>query len=186
LRRAGLTPAYSEGFSPHPRISLAAPLPVGVTSLCEIMDVCLVRPVSPITFVQRIVEQLPDGIGIVDITAVSIQAPSLQSQLRFAEYVVDVDTTEGSVDVEAQLAALMSKEQFAWHHARDTGERHYDLRALIDSLWFAGATVSGCRIGMRLRCDTSGSGRPEQVAKALGFDDAPISVERVNLIFVCE
>ena len=31
LRRAGINPAYSEGFSPHPRISLAAPLAVGVT-----------------------------------------------------------------------------------------------------------------------------------------------------------
>jgi radical SAM-linked protein len=184
LRRAGLTPAYSEGYSPHPRISLAAPLPVGVTSQCEVMDVFLVRPVSPITFVQRIVEQLPEGIGIVDISPVNIQAPSLQSQLRFAEYVVEVDTAEDRSHVEAQLAALMSKGQLAWHHTRDTGERYYDLRALIDDLWFVETTVSGCRIGMRLRCDASGSGRPEQVAKALGFDGLAVAVHRINLVFV--
>ncbi|MBA7542465.1 hypothetical protein ES705_34786 [subsurface metagenome] len=37
LHRAGISVAYSEGFSPHPRISLAAPLPIGVTSQAELM-----------------------------------------------------------------------------------------------------------------------------------------------------
>jgi len=35
LRRAGISVAYSEGFSPHPQISLAAPLHVGVISSAE-------------------------------------------------------------------------------------------------------------------------------------------------------
>ena len=39
LRRAGVELAYSEGFSPHPKISLAAPLALGVTSQAELMDV---------------------------------------------------------------------------------------------------------------------------------------------------
>jgi len=38
LHRAEIPLAYSEGFSPHPRISLAAPLPIGVTSQAELMD----------------------------------------------------------------------------------------------------------------------------------------------------
>jgi radical SAM-linked protein len=43
LRRAGLPLAYSEGFTPHPQIALAAPLLVGVTSDAELMDVSLSR-----------------------------------------------------------------------------------------------------------------------------------------------
>ena len=35
LRRAELPLAYSEGFSHHPRISLAVPLAIGVTSDAE-------------------------------------------------------------------------------------------------------------------------------------------------------
>ncbi len=35
--RAGIPIAYSEGFSPHPRISLAAPLPLGITSEAVIL-----------------------------------------------------------------------------------------------------------------------------------------------------
>ena len=36
--RAGLELKYSEGFNPHPQISIALPLSVGTGSLCEIMD----------------------------------------------------------------------------------------------------------------------------------------------------
>jgi hypothetical protein len=36
---------------------------------------------------------------------------------------------------------------------------------------------------MRLRCDATGSGRPEQVARALGFEAAPRSIKRTKLVF---
>jgi radical SAM-linked protein len=183
LRRAGMPPAYSEGFSPHPKISLAAPLPVGVTSQAEIMDVFVGRRVTPGLFVQRVVPQLPDGIAIIDIMAVNLQAPSLQSCLRLAEYIVEINTDGDGRSAEEEIASLLAKKELAWHHARDTGERYYDLRILIDDIWLESKTDSGCRIGMRLRCDSSGSGRPEQVVKALGFHATPVSVERTKLIF---
>ena len=82
-----------------------------------------------------------------------------------------------------KLTSLLAKDTLAWHHARDTGERHYDLRALIDDIWLAAKNDNGYKIGMRLRCDSSGSGRPEQVIKALGFDQLPVSIERIKLIF---
>src|SRR4030042_1136628 len=119
LRRAGLPLAYSEGFTPHPQIALAAPLLVGVTSDAELMDVSLSRWVSPQSF--------------------------------------------------------LSKKELSWHHHRDTGDRYYDLRALVDDLWLIGCQDSMCVLGMRLRCDEKGAGRPEQVTKALGFSQHPKS-----------
>ena len=46
FRRAGVALAYSEGFNPHPRLSLAAPLALGVTGEAELMDVYTVQPLS--------------------------------------------------------------------------------------------------------------------------------------------
>ena len=183
LRRAGLRPAYSEGFSPHPKISLAAPLPVGVTSSAEIMDVFIDLQVAPSVFKQQVARQLPDGISIIDAISVSLQAPSLQSRLRSAEYVVEVTDEAGEGSIKERIAALLAREQLAWHHSRDTGERFYDLRALIEDIWLAGKTGPGYSIGMRLRCGPQGSGRPEQVAKALGYDGTPLSIERTGLVF---
>ena len=183
LRRAGIALAYSEGFSPHPRISLAAPLAVGVTSHAEIMDIFLQGKTSPATFLEKVRLQLPDGIGAIDVTVASLREPSLQSRLRFAEYVVTVQVSTDSM-LQEKIRELLSKDSLPWHHARDTGDKFYDLRALIDDLWLEKLQDNTAIIGMRLRCGTSGAGRPEQVTRALGCEDFPISIERTKLIFV--
>ena len=183
LRRAGLMPAYSEGFSPHPKISMAAPLPVGVTGRAEIMDIFLCNNISPELFVKEIAGQLPNGIEIIDTLPVDLQSPSLQSRLCFAEYSVGINTDRDNQQVESALSSMLAREQIPWHHTRDTGERHYNLRVLIDDLWLAGRSGNCCNIGMRLRCGSLGSGRPEQIIRALNLAEIPVSVERTGLIF---
>jgi radical SAM-linked protein len=182
LRRAGLPLAYSEGFTPHPRIALAAPLSVGVTSEAELMDVFLSRWMAPDSFVAQAKKQLPQGLDLPEAWPVGLNIPSLQSQVRFAEYKVEVDTEKARQEVESAVRSLLSAEELPWHHFRDTGARHYDLRALVDDLWLIDCRDSLCVLGMRLRCDARGTGRPEQVAKALGFSQRPKFIHRTKLI----
>jgi len=182
LHRAGIPLAYTEGFSPHPRISLAAPLPVGVTSQCELTDIFCTKWVSPHFFTTELSQQLPSGIQILQVYLVAPTMPSLQSQVGYAEYKVELETEKDKQGIEAALASLLSVKQLPWHHERDTGTRNYDLRALIDDLWLIDWRSGYCTIGMRLRCDSGGSGRPEQVAAALGFSHHPHSIHRTKLI----
>ena len=182
LHRAGISLAYSEGFSPHPRISLAAPLPIGVTSETELMDVFCTGWVSPHTFATAVSQQLPIGIEIQQVYPIAPPLPSLQAQVRYAEYQVEVETEKGQQDVKTALADLLSVEHLPWQHQRDTGPRNYDLRALIDDLWLIDWHSDYATIGMRLRCDSGGAGRPEQVAAALGFSHHPRSIHRTRLI----
>ncbi len=182
LHRAGISLAYSEGFSPHPRISLAAPLPVEVTSQAELMDIICTRWVSPHFFTAAISQQLPPGIKILQVYQVALSMPSLQSQVGYAEYEVEVETEKDQRDTESALTSLLSVKHLPWQHQRDTGRRSYDLRPLIDNLWLIDWHQSYCTIGMRLRCDSSGSGRPEQITAALGFTHHPQSIHRTKLI----
>jgi radical SAM-linked protein len=182
LRRAGLPLAYSEGFTPHPQIALAAPLLVGVTSDAELMDVSLSRWVSPQSFLAQIEKQLPRGIALLEVWPVGPNIPSLQSRVRFVEYRVEVETEKGCQEVKSALKSFLSMKELSWHHHRDTGDRYYDLRALVDDLWLMDCQDSLCVLGMRLRCDEKGAGRPEQVTKALGFSKRPKSIHRTNLI----
>ena len=182
LHRAGIALAYSEGFSPHPRISLAAPLSLGMTSEAELMDVFCTKWVSPHFFTKVVSQQLPPGIEILQVYPIDLSQPSLQSQVRYAEYEVAADTEKEQKEIETALTSLLSLEHLPWHHQRDTGTKYYDLRALIDDLWFSGWQHSYSLIGMRLRCDNSGSGRPEQVTAALGFTHHPQSIHRTKLI----
>jgi radical SAM-linked protein len=181
MRRAGIPLMYSQGYSPHPRLSLAAPLAIGTTSDGELMDVSLERRISPHHFMRTLSVQLPKGIDIVEVVEISPVLPSLQSQVRSAECVVTLKTDRSRDEVEDAIEGLLAKEELPWQHSRDTGIRKYDLRALIDDLWLIDMQPQ-CRLGMLLRCDNKGTGRPEQVALALGFDDPPASIHRTRLI----
>jgi len=83
FRRARFDIAYSEGFTPHPKISLAAPLQVGATGEAEFMDAWFSGWISPNSFIKEIDKQLPESIELLDAKVVSLDAPSLQSQVRF-------------------------------------------------------------------------------------------------------
>jgi len=182
FHRAEIALAYSEGFNPRPRISLAAPLALGVTSQAELMDVLCPKQVSPHWFTAAVSQQLPSGIEILQVYLIDLSQPSLPSQVRFTEYRVEVETEKEQKDIEAAITSLLSVKHLPWQHQRDTGPRNYDLRALINDLWLISWHRPYCTLGMRLRCDGSGAGRPEQVALALGFTHYPQSIHRTRLI----
>jgi len=182
FHRAGIWLTYSEGFSPHPQISLAAPLAVGITSEAELMDILCSKWVSPHYFTAAVSQQLPPGIEILHVYQIALNQPWLQSQVRYAEYRVEVETEKGQRDIESAATSLLSTKHLPWQHQRDGSIRSYDLRALIDDLWLIDWHRPYCTIGMRLRCDNSGSGRAEQITAALGFSHYPQSIHRAKLI----
>ena len=182
FNRAGIQIAYSTGFTPHPRISLAAPLPIGVTSEAELMDIFVIKGVAPHFFVSAVNQQLPPGIRVEKVQPLAFEVPSLQSQISQAEYKVDLITEPGPPDIRVALATLLAREHLAWQHMRDTGPHQYDLRALIDDLWITLWEPPQGTLGMRLTCGNRGSGRPEQVTAALGFAQRPESIHRTQII----
>lgn len=182
LRRAGMPVAYSQGFNPQPRIAIASPLAVEVTSEGELIDVFMERKVAPDFFATTVNEQLPRGIAILGIRNVWLKLPSTQSQLRFAEYHVEVESDREPEKVKQDISALLKKETLPWQHSRGSKVHSYDLRALIDDIWMIEAGQPVCTLGMRLRNDSKGSGRPDQVIQALGFNDPARSIHRTSLI----
>lgn len=174
--------AYSEGFSPHPRISLAAPLPLGVTSDAELMDVVTTEVVTPYALIQNTKPKLPRGIEVHEVVQVPLTAPSLQSQAQSIDYRVS-DVSERTADeIRGSIAATLAAERLPWHHMRDTGPRHYDLRPLIQGISLVSWHDHVFTLGMRLRCDSRGTGRPEQVTAVLGLTEHPATVHRTKII----
>lgn len=186
FNRAGIEIAYSAGFSPHPKISLAAPLPLGIIGEAELMDVYIVKGVAPQYFISALNQQLPFGMKVSGVYPISFTLPSLQSQVGFAEYEVRVDSSTGPEDILSAMKSLLKQENIPWQHQRDTGIRHYDLRALVEDIWVVDWSSPEGKLGMRLRCDSQGSGRPEQVTAALGFTRRPQSIHRTQLILKAE
>ncbi len=182
LNRAGIPLTYSRGFNPHPQISMALALAMGVTSEAELMDIYVDKFISPHNFTAAMEQQLPHGVAVSGVYTTPLTMSSLQSQVRQAEYIVTIVTEKAKDEIETAINGLLDKETLPWQHQRDTGPKKYDLRALVDDIWLMDWRQGFCTIGMRLRCDSTGSGRPEQVAAALGFTNYPDSIHRSKLI----
>ncbi len=64
--RAGLALKYSEGYNPHPLISIALPLSVGAGSLCELMDFRLREDLPLDGLPARLTAALPEGVEVLE------------------------------------------------------------------------------------------------------------------------
>ena len=65
FRRAAIPLAFTQGFNPHPMISFAAPLSVGISSVSEYVEVVLAEAIDLTAFMTLINETLPDDIQIL-------------------------------------------------------------------------------------------------------------------------
>jgi hypothetical protein len=126
--------------------------------------------------------QLPGGLTIHDVQSISLEGPSLQAQVHFAEYRVEVETAMNTEDLVAAIRSLLAATELPWQHQRDTGVHHYYRRPLVDEVWLIGLQDTWCTLGMRLLCSSSGAGRPEQVTKAMGLPQRPRAIHRTRLI----
>jgi len=181
LRRAGVALAYSEGHTPHSRLSLAAPLAVGVTSSAELMDVFLTRRTAPLDFTHSVSGQLPAGIEILEVAEVGLSLPSLQSEVRWARYRVEGPFDGAPGEVRSAIDRFLAAESIPWQHMREKQVRKYDIRALVRDLGVDDAPGGSYALAMVLRCDNTATGRPEQVVAALGLPE-PSVIYRQELV----
>ncbi|MFH1137247.1 MAG: TIGR03960 family B12-binding radical SAM protein [Pseudomonadota bacterium] len=63
-RRAGLFIRMSQGFHPQPKMSFASPLPVGLISLDEYLEVELTAPPEPEEVLRLLAGELPAGVVV--------------------------------------------------------------------------------------------------------------------------
>ncbi len=181
LREAGLPLAYSEGRRATAQISVGAPLPVGVTSSCELADVFLSERAVLRDFVAALQATLPRGMEALSVWEVGLAGPSLQTQVRWAEYEVDVPGGgRSAMDVRRGISELLAARSLPWEHRRETKTSRYDLRPLVLSLELEAEGEGVHRLLMRLRVRQERSGRADQVVAALGLGP-PLRIHRRRL-----
>lgn len=111
LRMSGLKPAYSQGFNPHPKMSFALPLSLGLHSICELLEFETERflPHEDTETAVRIVnERLPEGARVTAWHEKPQRIPkSLASYAAAATYEFMCDRIE---DAPALLSAFFARE----------------------------------------------------------------------------
>ncbi|MBF7083706.1 DUF2344 domain-containing protein [Desulfallas sp. Bu1-1] len=181
LRRAGLPVAYSEGFNPHPRLSFAAPLPVGSEGLAELVDVETTAPVARRELAGRLNAALPRGLSVREVTEVPENAPSLMAALDSAGYIVHVDAGDlpACPPADAVRSFLALDHIEVTRRGKDGQEKVRDIRPGILDLKML--SVDGDLIlELRLKTGSAMNVRPEEAVEAF-LRHAGLAVDRADL-----
>ncbi|MBE6664265.1 MAG: DUF2344 domain-containing protein [Ruminococcaceae bacterium] len=67
ILRAGLDIWYSEGFNPQPKMVFALPLPTGVESECELLDIKLNSYMSNEEIMERLNRNFPADMRVIEV-----------------------------------------------------------------------------------------------------------------------
>lgn len=181
-RRAALPLAYSQGFHPQPKINMAAALPLGFSSRCEVLDMKLEHEVQLDGLREKLQQTLPAGIQVLHVESADDRAPALQTRVESAEYQV---TFTESVDV-PELRRRVDYVMDSGSILRERRGKSYDLRPLIEELSLLPSRQGeeqGARIFMRLAAREGATGRPEEVLDVLGIPSEEMRIERTRLVF---
>ncbi len=170
LRRANLPVVYSKGYNPQPRINLAAALPLGITSECELLDVWLDGESLPEEVQERLDRSAPPGLTVLSVREVPLKAPSLQSQLVATVYHAAIPPQP---EHQERIEGLLAAETLP----RERRGKRYDLRPLVEGVW-----LEANGIGMRLAALPSATGRPDELLLTLGIDPLALRIHRRELI----
>ena len=128
FRRAKLPLAYTLGFTPHPRLTFAAPLSLGATSEAELLDVYLREALTAEAVMDRIGAELPEGCAVRAAEALAVEGPPLTALTRWAAYTV---LAAGAGDAEAGTAIEASRQGSRWSR----GERSAATEANGEAPW---------------------------------------------------
>lgn len=183
FRRAGLPVAYSQGFNPRPRFQIAAALPVGVTGRAELLDVWLTEPMGSSEVLTRLRTALPPGLEATDSVNVDLRSPSLQSQMRAADYRATVLGPEPAETIQYRVRALLELPSVPRRRQHKGKWQSYDLRPFIQSVVVEPGEEGEHILTMRLQASPDGAGRPDEVLEVLGLSLAAHTVERTRLRF---
>lgn len=182
LRRAGWRVVHSQGFNPHPKITFAAALPVGVAGEAELMEVQLEVPRPVEEAPQELGRQLPPGIELRGVQEVPLEAPTLQRSLQAAEYLAVCPPGASEDRLRPEVERILAAGSLTRERKKDARVQSYDLRPMIRSMEVTRDGEGRPAVRMELRTDAQGAGRPDEVLREMGLDPADCEITRIRLL----
>lgn len=179
LRRADLPLLYTQGFNTRPRIQLAMPLPLGISSECEILDIALRERIdfAEDELMAQLLAVSPQGLTIQSIVEVDRRASTLHSLVDSAEYRIrfldDIDTKE----IRQKINGILIRESIIVERYRKRKRSVMDVRPLILALYLDenDDLIAHLSVGDR------GNMRPDYLMELLDLKNMDHGIHRYKL-----
>ncbi len=183
IRRSNLPFMFSQGFNPHPIMTVAQPLSVGVTSDCEYMSVGFDGDFSNEELKTRINNALPLGYSIVEVKKVNSKKEIDLTKLNRAIYVTEIEC-EGDVDI----AKFLENKELKVMKKSKSGIKESDIRPYIYDLKRIDKKENILTLEMCIAIGNTYNLKPETVIAAMekycdGFKSVFFLTHRKEMLF---
>ena len=171
VRKAGLSVAYSGGFTPRPKMSFGLALPTGAESVAEYLDIDLVE--GSLTeddlpeFAARCTEVLPVGYEVTKVVPRDQKVRSLQEDVVACDWVITVHGPSAD-ELAASVAHVVASPTLMVERERKAQRSVDDIRPSIIELSTAPAVDDDPRPRLCATVATTGRGlRPTELVSAM-------------------
>jgi len=168
LRRARMPLAYTEGFSPRPRLSFGLALPTGCESRAEYLDVTLRAEVEAAGLPDTLSPLLPEGVDVAAAAALPPGTGSLQEEVTSCRWEIDVPHT-GWDRLCSLVAEVEKATELPVTRERKGRSVTDDLRPSVLRLCPAGPRGRGSGLVVELATRPRGV-RPVELAQVMGVE----------------
>lgn len=129
MRRGEIDVAYSEGFSPHQKMSFAAPLSVGVLSKGEYFDMEVNSTLSTKEAIEKINEQNVEGVKVLSYKLLPDNAKNAMAVMSAADYFVYTD-----IFTDDDITGFINQDSINVIKKTKKSEKEVDIKPLIYSI----------------------------------------------------
>ena len=159
LRRAGVLMKFTEGFHPMPKVSFDDPLPIGMESLNESLDLVVCGSVKPNAMITALNNHLPEGL-LAKGCQISPSKPAIKQQ-KSATYLVELK--EGCFDKQKLNDFIKSSDFVQTRVNRKGKSKKIDLKDLVLNI----KLTSSRGMMIRLRSEPGRMARPFEIIKGI-------------------
>ena len=127
FRRGGIDISYSQGFNPHPIMSIAHPLPLGVEGFNEYMDISVDTKPNFEELKIKMNNSLPQDIRVHSV----FNADSPLNILVRAEYTADIVLKNRVSDLDSKIIDFLSLNEIVVEKKTKRGVSDTDIKPMI-------------------------------------------------------
>ncbi len=150
---------FTEGFHPMPKVSFDDPLPIGMESLNESLDLVVCGSVKPDAMITALNNYLPEGLLVKDCQ-ISPSKPAIRQQ-KSATYLVELK--EGHFDKQKLNDFIKSSDFVQIRVNRKGKSKKIDFKDLVLNI----KLTSSRGMMIRLRSEPGRMARPFEIIKGI-------------------
>lgn len=183
MRRAEVDITYSEGFSPHQKMSFAAPLGVGLTSQGEYFDIDVHSTKDSAEMLRRLNDTMVEGMKVLSYRLLPEDSKNAMSLVAAADYNVTFrESYAPDIDFADTFNHFMAQESIEIVKKTKKSEQTVDIRPMILEYQIRENTLF-----LKLAAGSENNLKPELVMQAfyqyldLSLPEFALLIERLEL-----